>query len=246
MVAFPERAAALRSEALASLDSVASSTEALRGQPPVPGLQLLSANLGCRLHLGQWHVYCPCATPRLPGRAPRVRRDAPLQPARSRADRSPARPPGTGRGDAVAPRANPGAPQPRHRSWTSASAATRPGLMRINHTGEVCAQALYVGQAAVARDEATRAQLLARRAGGNRPPGLVRRPPARARQPPEPVQPAVVRRQLRHRPGRGPARRRLEPGLRGRDRAPGRGPPGRTPGGTCRPATSAAAPSCAR
>ena len=35
------------------------------------------------------------------------------------------------------------------------------GLMRINHTGEVCAQALYVGQAAVARDAATRAQLLA-------------------------------------------------------------------------------------
>lgn len=35
------------------------------------------------------------------------------------------------------------------------------GLMRVNHTGEVCAQALYVGQAAVARDDATRAQLLA-------------------------------------------------------------------------------------
>ena len=35
------------------------------------------------------------------------------------------------------------------------------GLMRVNHTGEVCAQALYVGQAAVARDEATRHQLLA-------------------------------------------------------------------------------------
>ena len=35
------------------------------------------------------------------------------------------------------------------------------GLMRINHVGEVCAQALYVGQAAVARDEATRQQLLA-------------------------------------------------------------------------------------
>lgn len=34
------------------------------------------------------------------------------------------------------------------------------GLMRINHTGEVCAQALYVGQAAVARDEDTRKQLL--------------------------------------------------------------------------------------
>ena len=35
------------------------------------------------------------------------------------------------------------------------------GLMRINHVGEVCAQALYVGQAAVARDPATRAGLLA-------------------------------------------------------------------------------------
>ena len=34
------------------------------------------------------------------------------------------------------------------------------GLMRINHTGEVCAQALYLGQAAVARDAATRAHLL--------------------------------------------------------------------------------------
>ena len=35
------------------------------------------------------------------------------------------------------------------------------GLMRINHVGEICAQALYSGQAAVARDEDTRADLLA-------------------------------------------------------------------------------------
>ncbi len=35
------------------------------------------------------------------------------------------------------------------------------GLMRVNHVGEVCAQALYFGQAAVARDPATRTQLLA-------------------------------------------------------------------------------------
>jgi len=35
------------------------------------------------------------------------------------------------------------------------------GLMRVNHTGEVCAQALYSGQAAVARDDATRDRLLA-------------------------------------------------------------------------------------
>ena len=34
------------------------------------------------------------------------------------------------------------------------------GLMRINHVGEVCAQALYCGQAAVARGEDTRAHLL--------------------------------------------------------------------------------------
>ena len=33
------------------------------------------------------------------------------------------------------------------------------GLMRVNHTGEVCAQALYDGQAAFARDPATRAHL---------------------------------------------------------------------------------------
>jgi 3-demethoxyubiquinol 3-hydroxylase len=34
------------------------------------------------------------------------------------------------------------------------------GLMRINHVGEVCAQGLYFGQAAVAREPTTRAHLL--------------------------------------------------------------------------------------
>lgn len=34
------------------------------------------------------------------------------------------------------------------------------GLMRINHVGEVCAQGLYFGQAAVARDARTREHLL--------------------------------------------------------------------------------------
>ena len=62
-------------------------------------------------------------------------------------------------GAPVAERPNPGAGEPdivmdepdrRHAA----------GLMRINHVGEVCAQALYCGQAAVARDEATRAHLL--------------------------------------------------------------------------------------
>ena len=62
--------------------------------------------------------------------------------------------------DAVAVRENPAAPKP---DLQMAAPARRhaAGLMRVNHTGEVCAQALYVGQAAVARDEATRSQLLA-------------------------------------------------------------------------------------
>ena len=34
------------------------------------------------------------------------------------------------------------------------------GLMRVNHTGEVCAQALYVGQAALARNADNREHLL--------------------------------------------------------------------------------------
>ena len=58
-----------------------------------------------------------------------------------------------------AARANPGlaAPEPALDDGQRRHAA---GLMRINHTGEVCAQALYIGQAAVARDPATRAHLL--------------------------------------------------------------------------------------
>jgi len=43
----------------------------------------------------------------------------------------------------------------------SAAVAHSAGLMRINHTGEVCAQALYEGQALLARDARTRAALRA-------------------------------------------------------------------------------------
>ena len=65
---------------------------------------------------------------------------------------------GTSLGPARAERANPaGALQDP--ALDAADRRHAAGLMRINHTGEVCAQALYVGQAAVARDEATRAQL---------------------------------------------------------------------------------------
>ena len=57
-------------------------------------------------------------------------------------------------------RANPGAGEPEV-VLDDTERRHAAGLMRINHVGEVCAQALYVGQAAVAHDEATRAHLLA-------------------------------------------------------------------------------------
>ena len=63
-------------------------------------------------------------------------------------------------GGAHAERANPGAGEPEL-VLDAPARRHAAGLMRVNHVGEVCAQALYVGQAAVARDPRTRAQLLA-------------------------------------------------------------------------------------
>jgi len=60
---------------------------------------------------------------------------------------------------AHAERANPGRDIPEV-ELDEAQRRHAAGLMRINHTGEVCAQALYLGQAAVARDPATREHLL--------------------------------------------------------------------------------------
>ena len=62
-------------------------------------------------------------------------------------------------GSAVAERTSPGAPQ-ADVEMTGSARRHAAGLMRVNHTGEVCAQALYVGQAVVARDDATRTHLL--------------------------------------------------------------------------------------
>lgn len=56
-------------------------------------------------------------------------------------------------------RANPAA-DARDLEMSPAQARHSAGLMRINHTGEVCAQALYLGQARVASSESTRSQLL--------------------------------------------------------------------------------------
>lgn len=63
-------------------------------------------------------------------------------------------------GSPLAARPNPGADQ-ADVVLDDAERRHAAGLMRINHVGEVCAQALYVGQAAVARDPQTRAQLQA-------------------------------------------------------------------------------------
>ncbi|HEX7325706.1 MAG TPA: 2-polyprenyl-3-methyl-6-methoxy-1,4-benzoquinone monooxygenase [Rhodanobacteraceae bacterium] len=61
-------------------------------------------------------------------------------------------------GAAVAARPSPGDAQPLPELDARARRRAA-GLMRINHTGEVCAQALYDGQAALARDAETRAHL---------------------------------------------------------------------------------------
>ncbi|HET7611394.1 MAG TPA: 2-polyprenyl-3-methyl-6-methoxy-1,4-benzoquinone monooxygenase [Rhodanobacteraceae bacterium] len=61
-------------------------------------------------------------------------------------------------GAAVAARPSPGEEHPLPR-LDPAARRHAAGLMRVNHTGEVCAQALYDGQAALARDPATRAHL---------------------------------------------------------------------------------------
>ena len=59
----------------------------------------------------------------------------------------------------VAERANP-AESVGEAPLAPAERAHAAGLMRVNHTGEICAQALYEGQALTARDSATRQTLL--------------------------------------------------------------------------------------
>lgn len=61
-------------------------------------------------------------------------------------------------GAPVASRPSPGAALPI-RDLDAGQRRHAAGLMRVNHTGEVCAQALYDGQAALARDTATRMHL---------------------------------------------------------------------------------------
>jgi ubiquinone biosynthesis monooxygenase Coq7 len=51
-------------------------------------------------------------------------------------------------------------PSPAGRNPEGGERELSAGLMRVNHTGEICAQALYSGQALFARDERVRAVLL--------------------------------------------------------------------------------------
>ena len=62
-------------------------------------------------------------------------------------------------GVATAARKAPGAPPEKR--LDDADRRTAAALMRVNHAGEICAQALYSGQALVARDERVRAALQA-------------------------------------------------------------------------------------
>jgi len=55
--------------------------------------------------------------------------------------------------------AGPGGPAAGDGSLTPAEKRHAAGLMRVNHVGEICAQALYRGQAAACDDPATRAML---------------------------------------------------------------------------------------
>jgi ubiquinone biosynthesis monooxygenase Coq7 len=61
--------------------------------------------------------------------------------------------------DPIAHRPNPGVAVD-DTTLDEAERAHAAGLMRVNHTGEICAQGLYEGQALTARDADTRAALL--------------------------------------------------------------------------------------
>ena len=63
-------------------------------------------------------------------------------------------------GGAAATRPNP-ASEADSSALTEAERSHAAGLMRVNHCGEVCAQALYEGQAILARDERVRSGLAA-------------------------------------------------------------------------------------
>ncbi len=120
------------------------------------------------------------------------------------------------------------------------------GLMRVNHTGEVCAQALYAAQALVARDAATRRSLAQAAREEEEHLAWTQARLAELDDRVVAAQPAVVRRLVRDRRGGGHRRRPRQPRFRRRDRAPGRGAPDRPHVEASRRPTRAAARSSPR
>ena len=115
----------------------------------------------------------------------------------------------------------PGDELPRRRAGAT-EARHAAALMRVNHTGEICAQALYQGQALTARSSGAQAAL--ERAAQEETEHLAwtesaHRGAGRAQERPES---AVVRRIVRDRRGGGLAGRPLEPRFPRRNRASGR------------------------
>ena len=97
-------------------------------------------------------------------------------------------------------RATPGADLPEA-GMTESQKAHAAALMRVNHAGEICAQALYQGQALTARNPRAPRRARAGRARGNRTPRVDRAPDRGVGRPQEPVESRVVRR-VRSRWGR--------------------------------------------
>ena len=94
-------------------------------------------------------------------------------------------------------------------------------LMRVNHVGEVCAQALYNAQTLATDDAAVQRQFEAAARDESDHLAWTRRRLQGAGQPHQPAQPAVVCGRLWHRAACRQARPRHQPGVRGRDRAAG-------------------------
>ena len=112
---------------------------------------------------------------------------------------------------------------------SDAERRTAAALMRVNHTGELAAQALYHGQALFAHSEATRRVLMEAARGESDHLAWCETRLERARRAPEPAESLLVRRLLRDRRTRGARGRSREPRLRRRDRASGRGSPRQSP-----------------
>jgi len=91
-----------------------------------------------------------------PRRSSLVRRSGPLDAVIGEVDRALR----VLSGSATASRPNPATTPDPIPPMTEQEKQHAAGLMRVNHVGEVCAQALYRGQAVVCRDSATRELLL--------------------------------------------------------------------------------------